>query len=198
MRKFKLPPYQRSKSRISPLSSPISAFNFTQSIPQSTGMTSLPSEELPHGCFVLENQVAGHTFQVGTEEIGMLKNPDDGSVLKPGGTKLCETREISFYEWMQESTDSSVSKLKEFIPEYRGTKELVVKHKKLKFIKLIDLTFDMVEPCIIDIKMGRRTWDPLASEKKREAEDVSIFIFIKIVSKVDYNGLIVSKHFYIF
>lgn len=29
----------------------------------------------------------------------------------------------------------------------------------------------MQEPCIIDLKMGRRTWDPLASAEKKCAED---------------------------
>lgn len=29
----------------------------------------------------------------------------------------------------------------------------------------------MQEPCIIDLKMGRRTWDPLASAEKKTAED---------------------------
>lgn len=29
----------------------------------------------------------------------------------------------------------------------------------------------MQEPCIIDLKMGRRTWDPLASAEKKNAED---------------------------
>lgn len=173
MRKFKLPAYQRSKKRISPQISPISPFSYSYSIPFSTGMTSLPLDQLPSGCFVLENQVAGHTFQVGTDEVGMLKSPDDASVLKPGGKKACETREINFYEQMQNETDPDIMQLKEFIPEYRGTKELLIGNRKLKFIKLVDLTFDMAEPCIIDIKMGKRTWDPLANDQKREAESVS-------------------------
>lgn len=29
----------------------------------------------------------------------------------------------------------------------------------------------MQEPCVIDLKMGRRTWDPLASAEKKTAED---------------------------
>lgn len=29
----------------------------------------------------------------------------------------------------------------------------------------------MLEPCVIDIKIGRRTWDPLAPTQKRESED---------------------------
>lgn len=29
----------------------------------------------------------------------------------------------------------------------------------------------MSEPCVIDIKIGKRTWDPLASKEKIEAEE---------------------------
>lgn len=31
-------------------------------------------KDLPHGTELLENQVAGHTFQLGTEEIGKFFN----------------------------------------------------------------------------------------------------------------------------
>lgn len=30
----------------------------------------------------------------------------------------------------------------------------------------------MLDPCIMDIKIGKRTWDPLASPEKRLAEEV--------------------------
>lgn len=30
----------------------------------------------------------------------------------------------------------------------------------------------MTEPCIIDIKIGKRTWDPLATEDKIITEEV--------------------------
>lgn len=61
--------------------------------------------------------------------------------------------------------------LREFTSEYRGTKALTVGTKTINFIKLQDLTFGMLEPCIIDLKIGRRTWDPLATAQKRETED---------------------------
>lgn len=37
----------------------------------------------------------------------------------------------------------------------------------------------MTEPCIMDIKMGKRTWDPLASEEKMMEEKVSKFLSVK-------------------
>lgn len=176
MRPFKLPPYQRSKKQRPPLSpkSPTSTFTNSFQLTQMANM-SVPFENLPNGCVVFAHQVAGHIFQPGTEDVGMLKNVDDGTVLKPGGKEKCATREINFYEQLQTITDPTALQLKEFIPEYRGTKELVVGNKNITFIKLVDLTFEMQEPCIIDLKMGKRTWDPLASEAKREAEEVSSF-----------------------
>lgn len=45
----------------------------------------MASDKIPIGFVSMDHQVAGHTFHVGSEEIGMLKSVDDGSVLKPGG-----------------------------------------------------------------------------------------------------------------
>jgi hypothetical protein len=129
------------------------------------------SEKIPDGYMTMDHQVAGHTFQVGTDEIGMLKSPDDGSVLKPGGTPMCAAREIKFYEQLLTTTDKDILPLREFTTEYRGTQALNVGSKTVNFIKFRDLTHGFLEPCVIDIKMGRRTWDPLATEKKRLAEE---------------------------
>ena len=43
----------------------------------------------------------------------------------------------------------------------------------VKFIILDDVTNDIAEPCVMDIKIGRQTWDPEASFEKRKNEDVS-------------------------
>ena len=43
----------------------------------------------------------------------------------------------------------------------------------VKFIILDDVTDDVAEPCVMDIKIGRQTWDPEASLEKRKYEDVS-------------------------
>lgn len=38
------------------------------------------------------------------------------------------------------------------------------------FLELGDITKGMSEPCVMDIKIGKRTWDPLAGEEKKLAE----------------------------
>ena len=56
---------------------------------------------------------------------------------------------------------------------------MAVGSRRIQFIKLCDITFGMNEPCVCDIKIGRRTWDPMATEKKREAEEVGYKSFMK-------------------
>lgn len=43
---------------------------------------------------------------------------------------------------------------------------------QVEFIKLSDIAHGMLEPCIMDIKIGNRTWDPWSSPEKRATEDV--------------------------
>lgn len=52
--------------------------------------------------------------------------------------------------------------------------QLQIKDREVDFLVLEDLTKDFKEPCIMDIKIGRRTWDPNASYDKIIAEDVSL------------------------
>jgi 1D-myo-inositol-tetrakisphosphate 5-kinase/inositol-polyphosphate multikinase len=49
----------------------------------------------------------------------------------------------------------------------------VFPNSDVKFIILDNVANGIVEPCIMDIKIGRQTWDPEASSEKREREDVS-------------------------
>lgn len=57
----KLPPYQRSKSINKPSKKHIM-------------LTNTIIKDLPNGTEPLEHQVAGHTFQMGTDEIGKYNN----------------------------------------------------------------------------------------------------------------------------
>lgn len=129
------------------------------------------SDKIPGGYVSMDHQVAGHTFQVGTDQIGMLKSDEDGSVLKPGGSPMCASREIKFYEQLLTTSDPSILPLKDFVSEYRGVETLPVGNKTIKFIKLRDLTHQMPKPCVIDLKIGLRTWDPMATSEKQKTED---------------------------
>lgn len=140
--------------------------------------------ELPNGVEKLENQVAGHTAAQGC--LGLLKTSNnDGTILKPTGKMLCGIREIAFYERLKDAqkkqkqtdvdavdaTTASFELLKRIVPRYYGHPKLMIEGKEMEFIQLEDLADGFAQPCIMDVKIGRRTWDPLATPEKRKAEE---------------------------
>lgn len=137
----------------------------TSTLPQ------VPVKCLPNGTIPLENQVAGHTFQAGTDAVGMLKDQHDGSVLKPIGKPLCGEREKRFYETLQNPSHPQILALQNLVPQYKGSLKININGREIDFIKLSDLTLGMQKPCIMDVKIGKRTWDPLASKEKIYAEE---------------------------
>ncbi|XP_035893823.1 inositol polyphosphate multikinase-like isoform X1 [Anopheles stephensi] len=140
----------------------------------------IPSN-LPAGVLQLENQVAGHTAAQGC--LGLLKTTSDGTILKPTGKVLCGLREIAFYERLQEARNRNTDQatgdeptdlwtvLCQVVPRYYGHPKLTIDRKEVEFIQLEDLTEGLKWPCIMDVKIGRRTWDPLATPEKRKAEE---------------------------
>lgn len=175
-----LPPYQKQQRKsyagftaASSTSNFANTFQLIVTAPTSASASAAMNahEKVPAGFEIMQHQVAGHTFHVGSDEIGMLKSIDDGSVLKPGGKPMCCAREIKFYEQLLTTTDKEILPLREFTAEYRGSQTLNVGSKTVNFIKLRDLTYGMLEPCVMDIKIGRRTWDPLTTEQKRKTEE---------------------------
>lgn len=141
----------------------------------------------------LECQVAGHSFRkdssVGefTRFLPLPGSPALMISLFPG--MLCHKdgyvlksvmaqdekgeREIKFYEEVQNSTDPLDKELKKFLPRYYGTTHFRLNKEDLKWIILENVTHGFVQPCVMDIKIGFQTWDPLASEKKRLSEQVT-------------------------
>nr|CAD7446717.1 unnamed protein product [Timema bartmani] len=124
---------------------------------------------LPPGITVLDNQVAGHSFTKADSSLGILKHTD-GSVLKPILKPGPGAREIQFYKNLQQSTDPVSVELRGFVPEFRGTTTVTVNGRDVECIVLENVTNEFVEPCIMDIKIGRQTWDPEASSDKIETE----------------------------
>ncbi|XP_011334457.1 inositol polyphosphate multikinase isoform X2 [Ooceraea biroi] len=131
-----------------------------------------PACTFPDGLSPLDCQMAGHPFDGEKHTIGMLVSRRNGHVLKPATKAILGEREIAFYENLKNSQDSTIAPLKEFVPHYYGTTELRVFNKRTKFLTLRDITEGMAEPCVMDIKIGRRTWDPLATPEKRATEEL--------------------------
>lgn len=95
-----------------------------------------------------------------------------GTILKPITKPKCGEREINFYEEIAKATDKTRKELLEFIPKYYGQVIVPIKGKDINCIVLEDLTKNFREPCVMDIKIGRRTWDPTASSEKIKNEEV--------------------------
>merc|ERR1719510_992955 len=97
-----------------------------------------------------------------------------GLVLKPIQGDARGQREAEFFRTISNSTDPAVRAFLEFMPHFHG----VSKRKKSdgatgEFIMMENLTNNLRKPCIMDIKIGARTWGPDASEAKRKQQDAS-------------------------
>ncbi|XP_066994550.2 inositol polyphosphate multikinase isoform X2 [Anabrus simplex] len=123
----------------------------------------------PDGTTPLENQVAGHSVADGKSTIGMLRHKD-GYVLKPLIKPVQAQRELKFYEELQVATDQASIELRRFVPEYFGTTTLSIGDKDVEFLVLKNATQGFSEPCVMDIKIGKQTWDPDATKEKIEGE----------------------------
>ncbi|XP_077287380.1 inositol phosphate kinase 2 [Arctopsyche grandis] len=118
---------------------------------------------------LLSTQVAGHKFVEGKDSIGMLKSKD-GSILKPINKPESGVREIFFYQKLQTTADPILIELRDYCAKYYGTRKLDINGRSTEFMILEDVTEGMLEPCIIDIKIGRITSDPLALPGKIKKE----------------------------
>ncbi|XP_065063604.1 inositol polyphosphate multikinase-like isoform X2 [Rhopilema esculentum] len=98
---------------------------------------------------------------------------DDGHVLKLLEAKSHkECLEEVFYEhvFKKEPRNEEWRTLKDFLPFYYGKISLTHLGKNLEYLKMEDLTKNLEKPCIIDIKIGKKTFDPFADPQKVERE----------------------------
>ncbi|XP_072534067.1 inositol polyphosphate multikinase [Salminus brasiliensis] len=125
-------------------------------------------EERPSGCVPLPHQVAGHKYGIG--KVGILQHPD-GTVLKQLQPPPRGPREMQFYTqvYAQNCTDPQLLTLQHHLPKYYGTWASLESPNEV-YLKLEDVTRRFACPCIMDVKIGRKSYDPLASREKREAQ----------------------------
>ncbi|KAH7298676.1 hypothetical protein KP509_25G053800 [Ceratopteris richardii] len=123
------------------------------------------------------HQVAGHEAGVG--KVGPLVD-GAGKFYKPLQDVERGEREKKFYEDLFANNDVP-SNVKLFFPSYYGTRQLQGFNGAgfIEHIVLEDITCQYQRPCVIDLKMGLRTWYPGASEKyvakclEKDAESTS-------------------------
>ncbi|KAJ8248371.1 hypothetical protein GJAV_G00241310 [Gymnothorax javanicus] len=134
------------------------------------GVKNLQDEPKFHlnGCLPFPHQVAGHKH--GVDKIGILQHPD-GTVLKQLQPPPRGLRELQFYSEVfgEDSTDPCLRELQRFLPAYYGTWCLPEIPDGL-YLKLEDVTQRFRKPCIMDVKIGQRSYDPYATPEKRQQQ----------------------------
>ncbi|XP_071319708.1 inositol polyphosphate multikinase [Trachinotus anak] len=121
-----------------------------------------------NGCVPLSHQVAGHKY--GVDKVGILQHPD-GTVLKQLQPPPRGPREMQFYSmvYAEGCSDPCLLELQNHLPTYYGTWSSPDSPNDL-YLKLEDVTRRFVKPCIMDVKLGQRSYDPFASQEKREQQ----------------------------
>ncbi len=121
-------------------------------------------------CSLFAHQVGGHNVDslIGR---GLLKY--FSSILKPvGSSRKCQC-EKDFYAF------DHPKELKKFIPKFHGIVRVKNEEKEnsnnqeaeqSEYIQLDDLTEGFDRPCIVDLKMGTKTYDEEASKLKSEGD----------------------------
>ncbi|XP_068111422.1 inositol polyphosphate multikinase [Hyperolius riggenbachi] len=135
-----------------------------QSTPGDKEPELLKKDKLLNGCVPLSHQVAGHMY--GKDKVGILQHPD-GTVLKQLQPPPRGPRELDFYNMVFSSdcTDSKLHDLRTFLPKYFGTWSPPGATSDL-YLKLEDVTRKFNKPCIMDVKIGQKSYDPYASADK--------------------------------
>ncbi|XP_069836421.1 inositol polyphosphate multikinase [Dendropsophus ebraccatus] len=120
--------------------------------------------KLLNGCVPLSHQVAGHMY--GKDKVGILQHPD-GTVLKQLQPPPRGPRELDFYNMVFSSdcTDPKLRDLQIFLPKYFGPWSPPGSTNDL-YLKLEDVTRKFNKPCIMDVKIGQKSYDPHASAEK--------------------------------
>ncbi|XP_020773838.1 inositol polyphosphate multikinase [Boleophthalmus pectinirostris] len=121
-----------------------------------------------NGCVPLSHQVAGHKY--GVDKVGILQHPD-GTVLKQLQPPPRGPREMHFYSmvYADDCCDPCLLELRNYLPKYYGTWASPDNPSDL-YLKLEDVTRLFHKPCIMDVKLGQRSYDPFASQEKREQQ----------------------------
>uniref|UniRef100_A0A7E4ZZQ7 Kinase n=1 Tax=Panagrellus redivivus TaxID=6233 RepID=A0A7E4ZZQ7_PANRE len=141
-------------------------------------------EELPECLEWYKDQIAGHHPSVvknGIRQIGIVKEHGrDAFLLKLVQEGERGTSEVQFYDGIFETNETdhtepqkiALVQLRKFVPRYFGRRTIEIAKRSYEFIELEDITNAFSKPCIMDIKIGKVTYDPMASEAKRLAESI--------------------------
>uniref|UniRef100_A0A9J2PW41 Kinase n=1 Tax=Ascaris lumbricoides TaxID=6252 RepID=A0A9J2PW41_ASCLU len=145
---------------------------------------------LPEKYEWFSEQIAGHHPSVvrnGEHQIGFIKEKGSALLLKPVQDGVRGQCEVALYNsvrnWIVEAAPKGqknqlerdkhvMIKFAEFVPKYFGLKTIFIGPKEVQCLVMEDLTYQYRQPCTMDIKMGKVTYDPNASDAKRISETV--------------------------
>ncbi|CBY09140.1 unnamed protein product [Oikopleura dioica] len=109
--------------------------------------------------------IAGHSI--------LYRDQQSRTVLKPFQAPPRGEKEANFYTEITKAASPETKILKTLCPRFYGVVESSEPNPAHSaFIRLEDLTRPFRDPCICDIKMGRVTYDPDATEEKKRRESV--------------------------
>uniref|UniRef100_A0A7I4YK74 Kinase n=2 Tax=Haemonchus contortus TaxID=6289 RepID=A0A7I4YK74_HAECO len=162
-------------------------------------MEEVPEQELPATYEWFADQIAGHHPSViknGKREIGLLKKRGSDKILKPKQEAFRGECEVNVYKLLARTlrhltsgdiSDGSLGDadsdgwpatsmedaegLTRMTPRFYGLTTVPIDKKDVDFLILEDVTSTYTLPAILDVKMGRITFDPLANAAKREKEE---------------------------
>nr|5W2G_A Chain A, Inositol polyphosphate multikinase,Inositol polyphosphate multikinase [Homo sapiens]5W2H_A Chain A, Inositol polyphosphate multikinase,Inositol polyphosphate multikinase [Homo sapiens]5W2I_A Chain A, Inositol polyphosphate multikinase,Inositol polyphosphate multikinase [Homo sapiens] len=106
------------------------------------------------------HQVAGHMY-------GKILQHPDGTVLKQLQPPPRGPRELEFYNmvYAADCFDGVLLELRKYLPKYYGIWSPPTAPNDL-YLKLEDVTHKFNKPCIMDVKIGQKSYDPFASSEK--------------------------------
>ncbi|KRX84240.1 Inositol polyphosphate multikinase [Trichinella britovi] len=130
---------------------------------------------LPDRIYPFKYQIAGHHPSTKPECIGVLVYEDEEKVLKPLQPKPRGEVEKGFYEniWNEDHAGERrqlILELRKFVPKFYGIETLPIKEKLHSFLVLDNLLKFYRQPCVMDVKIGRQTWEPAATLQRVQYE----------------------------
>ncbi|XP_031385810.1 inositol polyphosphate multikinase beta-like isoform X2 [Punica granatum] len=141
---------------------------------------------------VPDHQVAGHEARDG--KLGPLVD-DLGCFYKPLQDDDRGSKELAFYTKFS-SMPEITSHIRRFFPTFHGVQTLAASDGSgpRPHLVLQDVVFGRVNPSVVDIKIGSRTWYPQASEDyvnrclKKDRETTSLLLGFRISGLKIYGG----------
>ena len=109
-------------------------------------------------------QVGGHGAWDKSQQMMASKK----GIEKPIGEGVRGERELNFYKKIH-AEDSPYAHFQPFIPGFNGT----VERNGQTYIIMENLTRDFEKPCLMDIKIGQKTYGPDCTEEKAKRQDSS-------------------------